>query len=266
MQKNYLRLNFNRLFDRLFGFLQGKKEEPVARLADYGLMAVDIHSHLIPGIDDGVKTIDDSIFVLRHLEKLGFKKIITSPHVMADGYKNNPEIILKGRDLVREAIKANAINIDFDATGEYNIDEGMYEKIEKKELLPFGKNYIMVEMPFLAKPSIMADIIYKLQIAGYNVILAHPERYPYFHESDFSSYDSLKDRNLLFQINIGSLAGIYGKAAKFTAEKMIDENMVELVGTDLHGAKHLEVLEHCLSLKYLVKILNYDKLINKILL
>ncbi len=254
------------MFKRLFGFLKEKEEEPVVSLSDYSLMAVDMHSHLIPGIDDGVKTIDDSIFLLRQLEAFGFKKIITSPHVMADGYNNSPQTILSGRDAVRDAIKANSINIEFDATAEYNIDEAMYERIEKKELLPFGKNYILVELPFLAKPVIMGDILYKLQTAGYNVILAHPERYSYFHENDFSTYYSLKDRNLLFQINIGSLSGVYGKAAKFTAEKMIDENMVNLIGTDLHGVKHLEILGQCLHLKYLSKILNYEKLLNKTLL
>ena len=254
------------MFNRLLSLLRGEKEELVTRLSDYSQMAVDIHSHLIPGIDDGVKTIDDSVFLLRHLESLGFKKVITSPHVMADGYNNSRETILSGRDKVREAIKQNSINIEFDATGEYNIDDAMYERIEKRELLPFGKNYVMVEMPFLAKPPIMGDIVYKLQIAGYKVILAHPERYTYFHENDFSSYESLKDRNILFQINIGSLSGIYGKAAKFTAERMIDENMVEFVGTDMHGTKHLELLDACLGLKYLDRILNYDKLLNKTLL
>jgi protein-tyrosine phosphatase len=254
------------LFNRLWGFLKGKEEEPEQPLTDYGQMAVDIHSHFIPGIDDGVKTLDESIFLLRRLEALGFKKIITSPHVMADGYNNSPETILSGRDAVREALKANAIDIEFDATGEYNIDEAMYERIEKKQLLPFGHNYIMVEMPFLAKPVIMGDIMYKLQTAGYNVILAHPERYAYFHENDFDAYNSLKDRNLLFQINIGSLVGTYGKAAKFTAERMIDENMVNFVGTDMHGIKHLEILEQCLKQKYFARILNYDKLLNKTLL
>jgi len=246
--------------------LKDKEVEPGHKLADYSLMAVDIHSHLIPGIDDGVKTIDESIFLLRRLEALGFKKVITSPHVMADGYKNSVETITSGRDAVREAIKANAINIEFDATGEYNIDEAMYERIEKNQLLPFGKNYIMVEMPFLAKPVIMGDIMYKLQTAGYNVILAHPERYSYFHENDFEAYNSLKDRNLLFQINIASLQGTYGKAAKVIAERMIDENMVNFVGTDMHGMKHLEILDQCLELKYMSRILNYDKLLNKTLL
>jgi tyrosine-protein phosphatase YwqE len=209
---------------------------------------------------------DDSIFLIRKLQSLGFKKLVTSPHVMADGYMNSTEVIMKGRDEVRAALKQNFIDIEFDAAAEYNIDESLYEKIEKKDLLVVGKNYILVEMPFISKPAIMGDIVYKLQIAGYNVILAHPERYGYFHESSFEQYKSLKDRNLFFQINIGSLSGTYGKPARYSAEKMIDNNMVDFIGTDLHGAKHIELLEQCLSYKYLAKIMCYEKLLNKTLL
>ncbi|MDB5281772.1 MAG: ywqE [Bacteroidota bacterium] len=255
------------MFDKLRSLFGGSKEEHVPSVIhDYSLMAVDIHSHLIPGIDDGSKTMEDSVFLIKSLYDLGFKKLITSPHVMADGYVNSTETILSGRDKVREAIKQNGIDIQFDATGEYNIDEGMYAKIEKNDLIPIGKNYIMVEMPFLAKPAIMGDIMYKLQTAGYNVILAHPERYGYFYENDFSSYNSLKDRNILFQVNIASLSGTYGKGARYSAEKMINENMVDFIGTDLHGTKHLEFLKECVGLKYLEKIITYDKLLNKTLL
>ena len=255
------------MLDKLLNLFGGKKDkETASSLSDYSQMAVDIHSHLIPGIDDGVKTMEESIEMIKHLRDFGFKKLITSPHVMGDGYTNTSEIILNGRDLVREAIKQNGIDIQFDASGEYNIDDGLYEKIEQKALLPFGNNYIMVEMPFISKPAIMGDIIYKLQIAGYNVILAHPERYGYFYENDFASYYALKDRNVLFQLNIASLLGTYGKGAKYSAEKMINENMVNFIGTDLHGARHLGLLQDCLGLKYLEKIMNYDKLLNKTLL
>ncbi len=165
------------MFEKLKGIF-GNNGDETPLLKDYSEMVVDMHSHLIPGIDDGVKTIDESIFLLRKLVDFGFKKVITTPHVMADGYTNSTETILHGRDVVRKAIADNMIPIEFEASAEYNIDESLYEKIEKKDLLAFGKNYVLVEMPFLAKPSIMGDIMYKLQIAGYNLILAHPERIP----------------------------------------------------------------------------------------
>jgi protein-tyrosine phosphatase len=264
-KKHILAQKFKRVFERLKGIF-GSREEATPPLADYSQMVVDMHSHLIPGIDDGVKTMDDSIFLLRRLVELGFKKVITTPHVMADGYINTTETILAGRDAVRQAIKDNLIPIEFEASGEYNIDESLYPKIEKKDLLAFGKNYVLVEMPFLAKPSIMGDILYKLQIAGYNVILAHPERYSYFHENKFESYISLKDRNILFQINIASLTGVYGKDAQYTAERMIDNDMVNFIGSDLHGQRHMELLQEALGSKYLQKIISNPKLLNKTLL
>lgn len=229
-------------------------------------MAVDIHSHLIPGIDDGAKTIDDSIFLIRQMKELGFKKIITSPHVMADGYVNPTDVILKGRDDVRAAIKELGIDLEFDTTAEYNIDEALYPRIEQRDLLVIGKNFIMVEMPFLAKPVIMGDIVYKLQTAGYNVILAHPERYGYYYQADFKTYYDLKDRNIFLQINLGSLAGVYGKGPKLTAERLIREKMVDFTGSDLHGPRGLDHLHECLKSKYLERILTYDKLLNKTLL
>jgi len=229
-------------------------------------MAVDIHSHLIPGIDDGVKTIDDAIFILRQYEELGVKKVITSPHVVSDGYNNSTATILAGRDKVREAIKLNGINLEFDAVAEYYLDDSIYEKIEKKDLLTISdKNFVLVELSYLAKANNVSDLLYKLQVAGYRVILAHPERYPYYYEKDFDSYTSLKDRSVYFQINLMSLSGKYGKGARAVAEKLIDENMVDFVGTDLHSAKHMESIKECMKEKYLDKILNYPKLLNRTL-
>jgi protein-tyrosine phosphatase len=254
------------MFEKLRSIFGGKEEEEFPALKDYSLLQVDMHSHLIPGIDDGAKTIDDSLFLLREMVALGFKKVITTPHVMADGYTNSTEAILKGRDLLRQLVKDNNLPIEVDASAEYNIDGGIYERIEKNDLIPFGKNYVLVELPFLAKPPIMGDVIYKLQIAGYNVILAHPERYSYFHENSFENYESLKDRNVLFQVNIGSLTGVYGKGAKITADRMIDKGMVNFMGSDLHGEKHLALLKEALTSKHLNWILHYPKLLNKTLL
>ena len=229
-------------------------------------MLVDFHNHVLPGIDDGAKTIDDSVMMLRKFEELGVKKVIASPHSMADGYINSTEKILQKRDEVREAIKKNAINIQFDAAAEYYMDELFMQKIETKDLLVIGKNYVLMELSYLSKPNNTADAIYKLQVAGYNLILAHPERYPYYYENNFEHYKAFKDRGVYFQINIGSLAGRYGDGAQFTAEKMIDENLVEFVSSDLHTVNQFELLRNCLKQKHLEKILTSEKLLNKTLL
>ena len=247
---------------KIFGL---KNEEP-SGLKDFSLMAVDLHSHLIPAIDDGVKTVEDSIAILKQFEQLGFKKIITTPHVVPDGYNNSSETILRGRDKVLEAMKKNSINIQFEAAAEYYFDGSLNEKIKNNDILTIGKNYVLVEYSYLAKPNDASNVIYNLQVAGYKIILAHPERYPYYHEKKFDSYHALKERKVFFQINLMSLIGRYGKPAKAIAERMIDEKLVDFVGTDLHGMKHLENIKECLSEKYLEKILTYDKLLNKTLL
>ncbi len=254
------------MLNKLLNLLSGNKESGASSLTDFSLMAVDLHSHLIPGIDDGVKTLDESLAMLRQFAAWGFKKVITTPHLMAGGFNNTPEIINSGKQQVLEAIKQQNIPIEFDAAAEYYLDETFYEKTEKKEFLTIGKSYVLVEFSMHAKPFNVADIVYKMQTAGYHIILAHPERYPYYYEPDFEGYNGLKDRGIYFQVNLMSLSGRYGKHAKYTAEKMIDENMVDFMGSDLHGVRHTEAIHACLKEKYLEKILTSGKLLNKTLL
>ena len=254
----------------MFGIIKNlfKKEEevPPSALTDYSLLQIDFHNHVLPGIDDGSKNMDDSVAMLRNFAALGIKKVVASPHSMADGYINPTAKIIEKRDEVRAAIKANNIDIQFDAAAEYYMDELFMSKIETKDLLPVGKNYILMELSYLSKPTNTRDAIYKLQVAGYNLILAHPERYPYYYEDSFAHYQDFKDRGVYFQINLGSLVGKYGGQARYTAEKMIDEGMVEFASSDLHNLGQFETLRECLKSKHLEKLLTSDKLRNKLLL
>ncbi|HLP21212.1 MAG TPA: CpsB/CapC family capsule biosynthesis tyrosine phosphatase, partial [Chitinophagales bacterium] len=212
------------------------------------------------------RNIEDSIVMLRNFEQLGIKKVVASPHSMADGYINSTEKILQTRDMVQQAINKAGINIQFDAAAEYYMDELFMEKIERRDLLTVGKNYVLMELSYLSKPNNTGDAIYKLQVAGYNLILAHPERYPYYYEDSFENYKKFKDRGVYFQINLGSLVGKYGGGAKYTAEKMIDEGMVEFASSDLHNIGQFEVLKACLQSKHLEKLFNSDRFKNKTLL
>jgi protein-tyrosine phosphatase len=250
------------------GFLSNifkKKEEP-SNLIDLSSLHIDLHSHLIPGIDDGAKTMEDSLGLIRGLRELGFKKIITSPHIMSGGYNNTPEIILSGRDKVREALKANNIDVEFDAWAEYYLDETIMPKIEKKELLTMGDKYVLVELSYLIKSHNATSYFYSMITNGYKVVLAHPERYPYYHGQAFDEYYSIKDQGVFFQLNIASLTGTYGQSARQTAERMIDENMIDFVATDLHNERHLNYIRESVKLPYMEKIINYHKLMNKVLL
>ena len=201
------------LFDKFRQLFKGKEPELPSALVDYRDMVVEFHNHVLPGIDDGSKSMDDSILMLKNFEQLGIKKVIATPHSMADGYVNSNEKILKLRDNLRAAMKANDIHIPLEAAAEYYADEAFMEKLANKDLLTFGKNYILMELSYVSKPQNVGEIVYKVQVAGYDLILAHPERYPYYHEQDFSSYESLTDRKVFFQINIASLVGRYGAGA-----------------------------------------------------
>jgi tyrosine-protein phosphatase YwqE len=250
------------------GFISNlfKKKEVPSSLTDLSGLHIDLHSHLIPGIDDGAKTIEDSIALIRGLRNLGFKKIITSPHIMSGGYNNTPEIILKGRDIVREAIRENNIDVEFDAWAEYYLDETIMPKIEKKELLTMGDKYVLVELSYLIKSHNATTYFYSMITNGYKIVLAHPERYPYYHGDAFGEYHNLKDQGIFFQLNIASLTGTYGQSARQTAERMIDENMIDFVATDLHNERHLNYIRDAVKLPYLEKIINYPKLMNKVLI
>ena len=248
-----------------FSNLFKKKEEP-SSLTDLSSLGIDLHSHLIPGIDDGAKTMEDSLNLIRGLRDLGFKKIITSPHIMSGGYNNTPEIILSGRDKVRAAIKENNIDVEFDAWAEYYLDETIMPKIQNKELLTMGDNYVLVELSYLIKSNNATSYFYSLITNGYKVILAHPERYPYYHSESLDEYMTLKDQGVFFQLNIASLTGTYGQAARSTAERMIDNNMIDFIATDLHNERHLNYIRDSVKLAYMEKIINYPKLMNKVLI
>ncbi|MFZ4402171.1 MAG: tyrosine-protein phosphatase [Bacteroidales bacterium] len=246
----------------IFGniFTSKKLSQPI-NLASIG---IDMHSHLIPGIDDGVATLNQSIALIREMHDLGFSKIITTPHIQGEVYKNTPEIILAGLEDVRKAIKTEGINVQLEAAAEYLLDDGFAEKFQSKNLLTFGSKYILVEMSYFSPHPNLFNFIFDLQIDGYKVILAHPERYSYWFNS-FNKYEELKDRSVFFQLNTISLGGYYGEMVKKVAEKLVDANMIDFLGTDMHNTNYLNGLKETQFEKYLDKILSSGKIMNSIL-
>ncbi len=246
----------------IFSFFKKKENLPPADLSQ---LQVDIHSHLIPGIDDGAKTIEDSMRLLQRFSELGYKKVITTPHVMSDFYRNTPEIILSGLDKVRNELAKLNLSITIDAAAEYYLDYELEKKIERKELLTLGGKYVLFELPFVAAPDNLYKAIFDMQMNGYIPILAHPERYSYWYRS-FDSYYELKEKGVLLQLNSISLTGHYSPETKKIAERMIDENLIDFVGSDCHHLHHLEILNHTRTLKHFHKVLESGKLKNASLL
>jgi protein-tyrosine phosphatase len=228
------------------GFLSGlfgkknNKHEPVPNP-----FVVDMHSHLLPGIDDGSESFDESVEMITKLAETGYKKFICTPHVMADFYRNTPETILPVRDKLNAVLKERNIDVTIEAAGEYNIDVNLEKQLEANNLLTFGgsRKYILVETSYLANAPNFDEVIFNMKIAGYQPILAHPERYTYMYD-DFEKYRKVFDKGICFQINLASLAGYYSKEAKKIAERLIQEKMVHFVGTDIHHTRHLGPLLH----------------------
>jgi tyrosine-protein phosphatase YwqE len=211
---------------------------------DLSWLEVDMHSHLIPGIDDGAKSLGESLELVSRLADLGLRKIITTPHIMSEYYRNTPEIIELGLEDLQKSIKSLGIQVEIEAAAEYYMDEVFLERIKDGErILSFGDKFVLVETGFINKPQMFLDIIFQLEMAGYKPVLAHPERYQYLF-SDKGLLEDLIDRKLLFQVNLLSIAGFYSKPVKDFSEMLIERNAVAFLGTDCHNSRYLDMLEN----------------------
>jgi tyrosine-protein phosphatase YwqE len=228
------------------------KKEP-AQPFDLSLLKTDMHSHLIPGIDDGSKTMDETLAMLAKFETLGYSKIITTPHIMAEVYPNTPEVILSGLANVQKAAKEIGLSLQIEAAAEYYFDQSLIEKVQQKNVLSFGNNFVLVEFSFHAQPDNEHRLFFEMQVADFRPILAHFERYPYFHGSTEKARE-YKEKGALIQVNLNSLTGHYGPGVKKQAERLIDEELVDFVGSDCHRIQHLMHLEEHLNLPYYHKL------------
>lgn len=210
---------------------------------------VDIHSHLLPGIDDGAKDIEDSKYLLNQLKDIGFQKIITTPHIIKDVWKNTSSSIADSyKETSQLLLKANE-TIPFKAAAEYMMDGHFFDLIHKKEpFLTLKDNYILVEMSYMAAPMQLFDILFDLQIAGYRPVLAHPERYGFYHFS-LKPYEELKEAGCLFQLNLLSTVGYYGPQVAKMAQMLLDQQMIDFVGSDAHHTRHTNSFEHKIVIK-----------------
>ena len=209
----------------LFNFISGKK---TPLLKDFSSIGIDMHSHLIPGIDDGAKTLEESVALVKKLKEYGYRKIITTPHIMSDYYRNTPEIINEGLEKVNKELVREGIDIELEAAAEYYADFEFLEKISSDNLLTMGDRYLLFELSYFSPPESVEEIVFKIQTNGYKPLLAHPERYVYWHNR-FNMYEKLKDRGVFFQLNINSLCGHYSPQVKKIAERMIQQDMIDFI-------------------------------------
>ena len=228
-------------------------------------LEVDLHSHLIPGIDDGSQSIEQSLSMIRSLIDMGFKKIITTPHIHPR-YPNKDENIMSGLEKLQKEILSANIPIELEAAAEYYVDESFYEKVkENKPILFFGDKYVLVESSFINKPAFFESTMFELQSKGYKPVLAHPERYQ-FLEGSIEWLEELKGMGILFQVTLGSMGGYYGDKPLKITKQLFNEGMVDFLGSDLHRETHLPYLSKGLKSKEIQRLIKSGQLKNKQLL
>jgi protein-tyrosine phosphatase len=209
---------------------------------------VDIHSHLMPGIDDGARTFEQTLGLVKALQGFGVSQFVTTPHTMHHVWDNSKENILSlKKDTVLE-LEKNNIRVPFRAASEYLMDDQFVKLFQAGELLTLKDNYVLVEMSYMSAPMQLYNILFDLQVAGYIPVLAHPERYTFYH-NNFEEYEKLKRVGCLFQLNLLAVVGYYGASIAKVAEQLLQKGMYDFVGSDVHHNNHIAAFGEKVKLK-----------------
>jgi protein-tyrosine phosphatase len=222
-------------------FKPKKNNDPVPSVLPFNM---DIHSHILPGIDDGSPNIETSLELIEGLCSLGIKKTIATPHIISDLYRNTPTIINNVLYELQKACRKKGLSIEISAAAEYMIDDYFLDLLQQQEpLLTLHENLILTEIPFTANADNLENVIALIIDNGYKPILAHPERYHYFQKR-LDDYFYLKKIGFTLQVNLLSLIGYYGEKEEKAAKFILKNNLATLVGTDMHHHRHLaEILD-----------------------
>lgn len=245
------------MFSKFFG--SKKKESPEDMIppdTDFSFLVTDMHSHLIPGIDDGSPTMEDSLELVRGFQALGFKSLITTPHIKIDHYPNTTEIIQSGLRALQAALKEAEIDMPVQAAAEYFVDDHFMHLLDAGDLMTLRGKEVLIEFSFFMEPVRMHDTLFRIQTKGFKPVVAHPERYEYYHPN-FSAYEEFKTRGCLLQLNTLSVTGYYGKGVQDIALQMLEKGLYDYCGSDTHHLRHIEGLEKMKGTKALAPLLRY---------
>lgn len=238
-----------------------KKKHPAQSLYNFSNIATDMHSHILPGIDDGSPDVETSISLLKSLAAAGITKFICTPHIIGDLYRNTPTTINAALETLKKACVVEGLKTELSAAAEYMMDDYFMELLRKKApLLTLKKNYLLTELSYATPPNNVDQIAFELNVNGYHPVMAHPERYFYYHKN-YDAYHRMKELGFLLQVNLLSLTGYYGKSVTKAARFIIANDLADFVGTDLHHANHLRALTDKNNLSLFQNILG-DKIYN----
>lgn len=196
---------------------------------------IDMHNHILYGIDDGCKTIEESIETIKNMKKIGFNNIVLTPHYIEDSsFKANNNLKLQRLEILKEELLKNNIDVNLFLGNEIFINESINELIINKEIRSINNTrYILIELPFNNQILNLDDYLYELKLKGYKIIIAHPERYTYFKDN-YEEARKLYDSGVLFQVNYGSIIGQYGSSSLKLVKKLLKDDMVDFISTDIH--------------------------------
>lgn len=238
----------------MFNFLKPKKTKKIASIFDDNF--IDIHSHILPGIDDGAKSINDSIELLTQMQSLGITNFVFTPHIIEGVWENTTEEIQNHFQEFKKTITNNSSlkDINIRVAAEHMMDNHFMKLLDEKDLLPIKDNKILVEMSYLAPPVNLFEIIAEIQVKGYIPILAHPERYKFFH-SNLNMYEQLKKAGCLFQVNMVSLTNYYGKDVHESAVWLLRSGLIDFCGSDVHHKRHMEQINSLMTRSEMIDLL-----------
>lgn len=225
----------------MFDFFRKKPKDPIQLC-----ISTDMHCHIVPGVDDGSPDAETSADLIESMQQWGIERIIASPHVTKFTFENNLDTLTPAMAQLHEELKRRGNDIEVTHSAEYRLDELFEERLEANDIMPLPNSYLLVENSFMFEPMNLDSLLFDLQVKGYRPILAHPERYSYYWNKK-NRYDELHNAGLLFQVNVLSLAGAYGKAERKIAEHLMNKGYVDFLGTDLHRQSHVDAINAYLT-------------------
>jgi len=220
--------------EAMFSFFSSKRTIKAGEL-----LQTDMHSHILPGIDDGAADVEASIALIDGLISLGYKKLIATPHILKDYYPNTPASIRAAQQVLQEELDKRGYTIPIAYAAEYMLDEHFSSLMEEDDLLSFGDRYVLLETMFIGAPANMEEVLAQVSAKSYRPVLAHPERYHYVDKS-LSCLLPLKEKGCLFQVNLLSFAGYYGKREQELALRLLEAGFIDFIGSDMHHKRHLD--------------------------
>ena len=209
---------------------------------------IDIHSHILPGIDDGSENLAQSTDLLNRLNSIGFSKCIVTPHTLPEIWENTSEGITATFNSTKLQLEEPLNNMLYRAASEYMINESFLQRLQTEPLLTLKDNYVLIEMSYLNPPLALKEIIFEIQLKGYQPLLAHPERYLFYHNNT-KMYETLKKLEVQFQLNLLSSVGYYGSSVEKTTDFLLKENFIDFVGSDVHHLRHVNAFENKIIIK-----------------